>query len=171
MQALWTSAILVLPLVVSGTLHMTIVRLGWLKILDHPIHLRAFGSNKTWRGLVVMPVLTMLAMAMLRGAEVFRDTPWALLGLALGLAYVLFELPNSFIKRRLGVPPGKNPSQGRLFFLAADRLDSLLGCVVVYSWFLPGRFAPIALMFVVGPVIQTLTTLGLYALGLRREPL
>jgi len=31
----------------------------------------------------------------------------ALVGFALGFAYVLFELPNSFIKRRLDIAPGK----------------------------------------------------------------
>ena len=30
-----------------------------------------------------------------------------IMGLLLGFAYAVFELPNSFIKRRVGITPGK----------------------------------------------------------------
>ena len=53
------------------------------------------------------------------------------LGALLGLAYVLFELPNSFIKRRLEIREGKTAENGwKWTFIWIDQIDSLIGCII-----------------------------------------
>ena len=41
---------------------------------------------------------------------------------------MFFELPNSFIKRRLDIKPGKTTN---LFFFVFDQIDSLIGVMLV----------------------------------------
>jgi len=58
--------------------------------LNRPISERLFGANKTWRGALMMNAGTVAGVGML-----------------LGIANWAGELPNSFFKRRLGIPPGE----------------------------------------------------------------
>lgn len=52
-------------------------------------------------------------------------------GALLGLGTVAGELPNSFVKRQLGVPPGRLPAGvGRLVFAAYDQVDLVPGIYV-----------------------------------------
>ena len=59
-----------------------------------------------------------------------------LFGLLVGITYMLFELPNSFLKRRLGIGSGKqgNGMIGTLFFII-DQIDSLIGVFFVLFLF------------------------------------
>src|SRR5438445_5057346 len=78
---------------------------------------RLFGANKTLRGFVIMVPATGVSFALL--ADVAGRLPsglagpwpvpsadYALLGMWAGLGFMLGELPNSFVKRQLGVAPG-----------------------------------------------------------------
>jgi len=73
-----------------------------------------YGDSKTYLGFLVMPLFTMVAGLLLHHpiakyiSPSMNETPLAIIKFCiLGFAYALGELPNSFIKRRLGVPPGK----------------------------------------------------------------
>src|SRR5213076_1888829 len=57
------------------------------------------------------------------------------LGLIAGLGFMAGELPNSFIKRRLVIEPGKAPVHPVLrgVFLLADRVDSIVGMLLSMS--------------------------------------
>ena len=77
-----------------------------------------FGDNKTARGFVVMVPATGLAFFMLALARsghpgLWPLTPWQYLALGIlaGAGCMLGELPNSFVKRQLGVAPG-SPAAG-----------------------------------------------------------
>ena len=95
---------------------------------------------------------------------------YAIVNIVLGVAYALGELPNSIIKRRLNVAPGKTTRgvKGALFLLV-DQADSalavLLAAVLVFglSW----------QTFTVGLASLTLLHLafnaGLYAARVRRD--
>jgi len=51
-------------------------------------------------------------------------------GAICGASYVVAELPNSFIKRRLGIAPGARAvRRGRLQYLV-DQADSVAGCLI-----------------------------------------
>ncbi len=116
------------PVVVGGVLHMLVVTKNWLPALAVPVQRRWFGANKTVRGFVMMPLLSALG-----GMLVSFNLEGVWLGALVGLAYVLAELPNSFLKRRLGVAPGQLPLRFRRAFLLLDQLDSALGVALLYA--------------------------------------
>lgn len=120
---------LLLPAILGGILNMVFIKLPILKSLQIPMDggkslkdgRRVFGDNKTWKGFIGMIALTALS------AVLFWHGTFAysyLYGAWLGFAYALFELPNSFIKRRLGMQPGKNGGAIQTFF---DQADSAIG--------------------------------------------
>ena len=172
-DSLTQALILSLPLVLSGGLHMAVVRLDLLAALKIPIHREWFGSNKTWRGLIVMPMLSAFGVAL---ASVFwpeRFGGWnpVVLGVMLGLAYALAELPNSFVKRRLGIEPGKRPPRNAAWFALADQADSAIGCALVYGWALRLTAGTVLLLIAIGPAIHLMVNYNLYLMRLRKEPL
>jgi CDP-diglyceride synthetase len=171
-DALTQALILSLPLVVSGGLHMAVVKLDLLSGLKVPIARRWFGANKTWRGVVVMSVATVFGVWLTASVWPDQFQAWSAttLGVLLGLGYVAAELPNSFIKRRLGIEPGKRPAQHRLWFTLADQADSAIGCALVYAWTLRLSAATLLILVALGPAIHLVVNYTLYLMHLRREP-
>lgn len=110
---------------------------------------RIFGDNKTWRGFIVMVpasgiffVLWHSAFLLIQGAETLwplSNFKYFLTGTAVGAAFMLAELPNSFFKRQAGVQPGKPASgrTGRILCFLVDQVDSVLGSLIVISFMLP----------------------------------
>jgi hypothetical protein len=192
-QALWLAA----PVVGAAVVHMVVVKRGllhsWAVPLDGGRTVRGapvFGANKTWRGVAVMIGLSAV-LGLVQGAAL---GPWAAAaGIAvadrlsaaaggtapahavaaglLGLAYVLGELPNSFLKRRLAIAPGARPAGARgALFAALDHLDSvaagLLAAVLVLGagWDVFG-----AGLVLLGGVHLAVAT-ALHAAGIKRAP-
>ena len=108
---------------------------------------RILGDNKTWIGFVSMTALTAASQVAwgkycaIRGLNALHDlyrvqeNTLALnlvSGTLYGLAYAVCELPNSFVKRRFDIRPGKTESGavGKVFFVV-DQIDSLLGVFLV----------------------------------------
>jgi len=77
-------------------------------------------------------ILGTLAQRAGLGVWPLRPGGWALLGASTGLCLMLGELPNSFVKRQLGVEPGSPPRHraGRIAAALADRLDSIVGALI-----------------------------------------
>jgi hypothetical protein len=104
-----------LPVAGMPIAHGPVLSLDLLRSLKRPIHARAFGANKTWRGAVVMGGGTLLAALALDRVPAYRErlppegraAGPVRVGALLGLAVWLGELPNSFVKRRLGIAPGR----------------------------------------------------------------
>ncbi len=88
----------------------------------------------------------------------------------MGLAYVLFELPNSFIKRRMDIPSGKTVSgtKGRIFFLI-DQVDSLFGVAAVFAALYPMPLWQYFLYILLGAVTHIAVNSILYAAKIRRN--
>lgn len=180
MSHLLTALVFTLPLVFSGALHMVVVKKDLFATLRRPIHATLFGQNKTWRGVVVMPLLTVpgvyLTLPVIRALRPALTADFAgasplVLGLVLGLAYVLAELPNSYMKRRLGIAPGKLPERNRLVFALGDQADSALGCTLAYALFVAPPWPVLLVLLLLGPTVHLVANLTLYSLGLRKEPL
>lgn len=174
-----TALYLAIPLVVSGSLHMLIVSRNWFASLAVPLNQSAFGANKTWRGLVVMPLasipgvyLALLLEPLLSGhlyVSLAGLNPW-LLGIALGIGYVLPELPNSYVKRRLNIQPGKQPQKNAFWFGLLDQADSAIGCALVYWLMLHPSLVIMLWIILLGPLLHLIVNLSLYSAGLRKQP-
>ena len=157
---------------------MIVVKLDAFSVLKRPVWQKAFGRNKTWRGFVVVPLATTLGCYV--AAQLQRLAPatvqldlgekWLSLGFLLGFAYVLFELPNSFIKRRLGVKEGQLPNQHKALFFAMDHLDSATGCCLVYVYYLQISLVMTITALLWGVVIHSVVNYVLYLLHIRQSP-
>ena len=110
-----------LPALGGAIAHAPVLRFDLFAPLKRPLDggatlagRRLLGDNKTLRGALVMSSGTTLAALVLtrqswfraRLPDELREAPPALYGLLLGAGVVLGELPNSFVKRQLGVAPG-----------------------------------------------------------------
>ena len=92
------------------------------------------------------------------------------IGFLLGLFYGIFELPNSFVKRRLGITPGKSLSGlKKAFFVFMDQADSVFGCVLVVCIYAPMTVGFYLLYVAVGAVTHILINMLLYACKLRKN--
>ncbi len=146
---------------------------------------RIFGDNKTWKGFLGYIVLNVVCMVLWGfackglGLETYNffygesfNTPVQnlLIGLLLGLAYAVFELPNSFIKRRLGIVPGKSLSGfWKVFFVFFDQADSVFGCVLVVCLYAPMSVGFYFLYVLVGAVTHIVINMLLYFCKLRKN--
>lgn len=151
-----------LPVIVAGVANMKLLKTGFIREWDIPLDAGVlwrdgkplFGKNKTWRGAIGMTLCSILAMLVwgyLCGlfpllerhnqfyhthANTFGFNLWV--GFWLGAMYILFELPNSFWKRRRGVAPGQAAQvQQSWKYMWLDQTDSLFGCAWVVAWYFP----------------------------------
>jgi hypothetical protein len=188
MNELPAVAYLLLPLLGGALAGGLCIRFGWLATLARPLDggrlLRGkplFGRHKTFRGVVAAALGTALfcglqvdvmhaipALRALELADYARFNGWWL-GLGWGLAASLSELPNSLLKRQLGIAPGE-PGSGMalVVFYVLDQVDCLLGTWLVLAWVIPVTFARVALsLLIVFATHQLVTAVG-HGLGLRR---
>ena len=151
--------ITMIPVIIAGILNILFVKTSLYKRINRPIDggrtlrdgKRIFGENKTWAGFFGMIVFGAAAhviwgLVCTGFPELcpiysrFGNTPLFNLaaGAAMGLAYVLFELPNSLVKRRLDIPSGKTVRglKGAVFFVI-DQVDSLFGVAGVFAMLFP----------------------------------
>jgi len=166
--------LLTLPLLCSTVLHMMIVKSNLFASLRIPLSKRLFGENKTWRAFVVLPVLTGVFFAiflhfnMIPIYEKSTVLPFVV-GYFLGLFYLIGELPNSFVKRRLGIVPGELPSKNRFIFFLLDRLDSSLSCALLYGLIWEVPLATLISFVLVGFCLHFVFTQFLWLLKIRQN--
>jgi CDP-archaeol synthase len=186
LQTLW----LALPVMLAGTVHITVIHRNWLAPLarlplDGGMTLRGrrlLGDNKTVRGAVTMLGATIAGVGV--QAVLFHHGAWArrlslvdldrvsplVWGAILGGGYVAGELPNSFVKRQLAIAPGAAASgKLRTLFWILDQIDSLVGvlaCMCV-AWIPP--LAIVALLTGVTLCVHPTMALLMVALGLKQR--
>jgi len=141
---------------------------------------RLFGDNKTARGFVVMVPATAATFALL--ADVAGDRTvaglwslpihgYALLGAWAAAGFMAGELPNSFVKRQLGISPGDAPRSASwtVVQFIADRLDSGIGMLAAISLAVPTPALTWAYVLLFGPPIHWSFSFVLFRLGLKRR--
>jgi len=144
-QRLFQALYLFLPLLVSVALAAVVQKydlVRWLKVpIDGGLEIRGrrlFGKSKTWRGVAIAIVGSVSGVALQRyvlegvarsiAVVDYANTNVLALGLTMGGAAMAGELPNSFVKRRLGIEPGattRRPVLGAIFW-TWDQVDLLL---------------------------------------------
>lgn len=145
------------PVVFGGVAHMFVVSRDLFPGLKIPLYRDAFGENKTWRGVLAVVLLTVIGTIILLPLEwlqrlffstsLLEGVSLIALGIAGGVGYVIGELPNSYLKRRLGANPGEMPKGYEKLFMAMDQIDSALGCAICY--FIIGMPLQVCLYFAV----------------------
>lgn len=134
------------PLLLAAIAQGLCIKHNWLSWLERPLDFglifrgkRLFGDHKTWRGLAVNVVFCSFGTVIQGWFQNAGYVPhWLflldytssghLVGILLGLGMTLGELPNSFLKRRLEISPGKK--RGGLFgiaFFLFDQVDLTIG--------------------------------------------
>lgn len=171
-----TALFFILPLVVGGSLHMLTVKKDWFPFLKIPVHNAWFGANKTWRGFIMMPLFTILGAFMVRKlpdawamSADLKPINWVFMGIVLGLAYAVSELPNSFIKRRMGAEPGELPGNNRLFFMMMDQTDAAIGGTIAVTIIYHLPLATALTIVVLTPMIALGVKRILYILKLKKS--
>lgn len=180
------------PVILAGIMNMLFVRTSFCKKHNAPIDAgklffdgkRLFGENKTWTGFfgmiaagaVSQTFWGIICLTILPDLNYFYEyhkntIPFNLAaGALVGSAYVLFELPNSFIKRRLDIPCGKTDKgiKGIIFFLV-DQIDSLIGVGLVFAAICPMPVWQYFLYILLGAAIHIAVNLILYKIKIRRN--
>ena len=124
--------IVLVPLILASILHMLAVKEDWLKVSRIPIWRAGFGENKTWRGIIFVPSANALCLLFISSIFQLHLAHPFLLGHILGLSYLLFELPNSFLKRKAGIKAGGHHSDHKYLFYLLDKTDSSFGVTLTY---------------------------------------
>lgn len=183
MSALWVFV----PVLGAAILHAPVLTFDLFKPLKRPLDggatfrgRRIFGDNKTWRGAIFMISGVVAAAALLslwpwywhHLPDAIQDAgPWVY-GLLLGLGVVLGELPNSFIKRQLGIAPGsqRRGIAGALISIY-DQADFVPAVWLLLLPIWTMSVAEAAICFaVVGAVHLAINVVG-YAVGARTAPI
>ncbi len=167
---------LMLPLIIAGILHMVCVSKNLFSSLAIPIHASVFGANKTIRGFILMSFFGMFGVYIQKIVSteqminsLYQSTPnWLLLGISLGFTYTLFELPNSYLKRKMGIAPGEQSPSHQLTFFILDRIDSATGIAIIY-YFFGVSFKLVLLCIILNLVVHPLITIPLYLLGIKKK--
>ncbi|NNL86764.1 MAG: CDP-archaeol synthase [Myxococcales bacterium] len=183
-------AYLLLPLLGGGLVHGICLRYDLFPRLATPIDRGArlggkpiFGSHKTFRGPLAMVVGTALTLWIqarwlhevpaARHLELFdygATSPW-FLGAALGLGAALAELPNSFVKRRLGVAPGGASKGARVaVFYFVDQVDLLAGAWIVLASVVAPTASRILISVAIVFIGHAIVSVVGYWLGMRPVP-
>lgn len=158
------------PIVLATTLHMFLVKNDGLSVLKVPISKKFFGENKTWRGVIFVILSNTILMSLLNLIIGRFDFHFALiLGAVLGFGYILFELPNSFVKRRLGIPAGKKAETNKWFFIVMDRFDSAFGVVLFYKLMVGITWLEFFLYLILGMMIHFSFSAVLYFLKVKKS--
>lgn len=189
--ALACAVFVVFALALAGAVHVIWLRSSYSRHFAVPIDAgaswrgrRLFGENKTWRGFMAMPLAAALVFSL---AAQFREVLptwlaagiWAIsasklafVGLVCGLAFMLAELPNSFIKRQLDIYPRATAQRLglRVLFLFIDRIDSTLGVLIVLSVLLPVRGMTWVWALLLGIGLHWIFSYWLFALRLKGRP-
>ena len=146
---------------------------------------RLFGDNKTYIGFISM-VLFCILFQVIWGKMtsyfnfennnelylIYNNTIHfnILVGFLFGLTYMICELPNSFIKRRLGIQSGKTDKglKGILFFVI-DQIDSLIGVFFVLMLLNGMSLSRYFLYLFIGALTHIIINLILFCLKIRRN--
>jgi hypothetical protein len=173
------------PLFVAAAVAAVVLKGNLLRPLARPIDggatvrgRRLFGDTKTWRVVVASIIGATLGVCAQRwllpapswSLVDYASTQPLLLGAALGGGAMLGELPNSFVKRQLGIPPS-GTARGSIaaLFYVWDQVD-FLTCtwplcllLVRFSW------QHVAVSFALAVIVHPLVALVGYAIGSRKS--
>ncbi len=161
--------VVVFPLVLSNSIHMVLVKVGVFKVWEKPIHTHLFGNNKTWRGFVLVPLLNGMITALWIGSFPNDILEPFFFGVLFGLAYMLAELPNSYIKRKLGIQSGEKHPNYPVLFTLMDKSDSAFLVSILYGLVFQKSLFTIFFLFIGSVLIHFLVSCLLVQLQIKKS--
>ena len=184
--------ITLMPVILAGICNMIFVKTSLYKRLYSPIDggiclkdgYRLFGENKSWGGFFSMVFFSMCIqvwgllchsksyMQMSNYLYVYNKNTVGFnifIGSLFGLAYMICELPNSFIKRRFNIRPGKTEKGIRGFFFLLDQFDSLFGVIFILALVYPMDIVTYCFFVCLGGMTHVVINLILYGLKIRKN--
>jgi len=124
---------------------------------------RIFGKNKTWRGFLGGILVSGLVFLLMLQFNIVAGIHWSF-GFLMGAGALCGDAIESFLKRQVGVKPGKP-------FIPLDQIDYTVGAYALTAWlYWPGwDVAALILLF------NTALTLGShyigYLIGINKDPI
>lgn len=160
--------VFILPLFFANTLHMVVVKLNVLNVLAKPISSELFGTGKTYRAFVVLPLFTGLFSLIFQSdsEDLIRVF---LLGSVFGFVYLLAELPNSYIKRKMGIGSGETHPQRKVFQRIMDKLDSILVLGITYYFVAEISFKLLTFLLLLSFIIHITFSYLLFRIKLKKN--
>lgn len=193
MYFLFNMYLTMFPVAIGGILNMIFTKTSIYKKYKYPIDCnkllkddrRIFGDNKTFIGFISMIVCCIITQVLcgiicnlfqinhVHDVYLIHDNNlffniW--FGAVTGFTYMLFELPNSFIKRRIGINPGETNKNfvGLLFFII-DQIDSLVGVMALLLIFANISFTKYINYIILGALTHVVINLILLLLKVRKH--
>lgn len=161
---------ILIPMIFSNVIHMVLVKKNVLPTLLIPISKLLFGTNKTWRGVVIVSGLNAFFFWLVNLFNpLFTDTKALLFGAILGFLYILFELPNSFLKRRLGIGSGQAATKNAWLFMLLDKSDSALGVALGSKFLFNFSWLEMLQLFFVGIFVHIFFSWLLVVIGIKKR--
>ena len=181
------------PVILAGIAVMVWCKLPVMKSMAYPIDAgkdfpdgrRILGDNKTWKGLfgyILFNIIFSVIWGFVCTGETLRNLNFfyqghentllfnIFIGAILGMGYSLFELPNSFLKRRLDITPGRTVAGfKKVFFVFLDQADSVFGVALAVWIFYPLGFPMYLVYVLVGACTHLLLNMMLYYMKLRKN--
>ena len=164
--------LLFLPLLLGNVLNMILVKKNGASFLAIPLSIDLFGTNKTWRGFVFLPlVCAFIAFvnSCLLGCFTYSHAYDILVGAGLGLAYLISELPNSYVKRKLGIKQGELSAQYKYVQFFVDKADSIVGVLLFYYFATAIPFSDVFYLFFISLSIHIGVSLLLVRLKIKQS--
>ncbi len=179
--------------IIAGIVNSIFCKTKYFSFLSKPMDFnkkykdgkRIFGDNKTWKGFfgyILFNIIFAIIFSFIWKYTNLERLNFfyinhsntliynLLIGFLIGLFYALFELPNSFLKRRLDITPGKSlKGKKKVFFIILDQADSVFGVALVVWMFYPIGIWIYLLYVVLGTVTHLLVNMMLYFMHLRKN--
>ena len=142
---------------------------------------RVFGDNKTWRGLLLNLAFCTIGTMIQAGLQKNGCIPlWLFLadysqhglamGLLIGFGITFGELPNSFLKRQMDIPPGKKgKGMGGIFFTILDQVDLTIGIWILTFSLIRPTFLLVSWSLLLTLIIHMAVSFAGYLLGMRES--
>lgn len=193
MEWILNALITAMPITIGPTVNVAILT-KTKNILKTPIDFgknfidnkRIFGNNKTWKGLIlsvlICSVISIIWGIICNNIPSLEERNWfyrynentvlynLFIGALLGLAYSLFELPNSFIKRRIEIAPGqtsKTSGKIKIIFSILDNFDSSIGTMLVIWYFCKLTLLEYMGLVIMASIIHYLIVFAMYKLKIK----
>jgi len=118
-----------LPAYIANMAPVLVQKLKIIKILEKPIWEQKLGSHKTWRGLIIAPIVGMFVfwlqkMFVVESLSLIDYADFSIwFGFLLGLGAILGDAVKSYYKRNAGIKEGKS-------WIPFDQTDFVFGGII-----------------------------------------